>query len=173
MKSMLLLAAILPVALLSSCAVNQGNTSIQDFGRFAELERGKSTKRDVYKGFGQPHDVNYASQDSQWTFYNTQSTMSAASFIPFVGLVAGGLNNQITTADFFFSKKGVLQRYSTSQRTKFVNSFVGVAQGVGSLTSNKQSNRVKTEMEKYGYPFDKKEAMKAKDIGTVLGSDSR
>ena len=148
MNYKLLFAAILPVALFSSCAVNQGNTSIQDFGRFAELERGKSTKRDVYKGFGQPHDVSYASQNSQWTFYNTQSTTSAASFIPFVGLVAGGLNNQITTADFFFNKKDVLQRYSTSQRTKFVNSFVGVAQGVGSLASNKQSNRVKAEMDK-------------------------
>jgi hypothetical protein len=99
--------------------------------------------------------------------------MSAASFIPFVGLVAGGLNNQITTADFFFSKKDVLQRYSTSQRAKFVNSFVGVVQSVGSFTSSKQSNRVKTEMEKYGYPFDKKEALKAKDMGTIIGSDSR
>jgi hypothetical protein len=168
-----ILFALLAASTLSSCAVNQGNSAIKDFGRFSDLQKGKSTKKDVYQGFGQPHDVRYEGPSSQWTYYSIQSTMSPAAFIPFVGLVAGGLNNDITTADFFFDSKDTLLRYSTGQRAKFVNSFVGVAQGAASFSSAKQSDRVQAEMTKYGNPFDKKEASKAKDMGTVLGSKPR
>ena len=158
---------------LCSCAVNQGNANIKDFGRYGSLEKGKSDKRAVYQGFGQPHDVWYTSGDSQWTYYNAQGSMNGASFIPFVGIVAGGMNTNTTTADFFFDKKDRLINYSTAEKTKFVNSFVGVARGISSLSNNKPSGRVKEEMEKYEYPFDTKEALKAKDIGTIIGSDPR
>lgn len=156
-------------ASISSCTVNQGNMAIKDFGRFSDLQKGKSTKKEVYTNFGQPHDVLYQKADCQWTYYNLQSTMSAATFIPFVGLIAGGTNNQVSQADFFFDAKDVLLRYSTSQRAKFTNAFVGVVQGTASHLSNTQADRVKDEMAKYKYTYDKKEARKARDVGTVIG----
>ena len=165
----LLFVAVLASATLTSCTTNQGNMAIKDFGRFADLEKGKSKKSEVYTGFGQPHDAVYQGADSQWTYYNLQSSMSAASFIPFIGLVAGGLNNQVNQADFFFDSKDTLLRYSTSQRSKFTNSFVGVVQGAASHLSNTQADRVQAEMSKYNYTYDKKEARKARDVGTVIG----
>lgn len=160
---------IVAAASLSSCTINQGNMAIKDFGRYSDLEKGKSKKSEVYTGFGQPHDVLYQGQDSQWTYYNLQSTMSAATFLPFIGLIAGGMNNQVSQADFFFDSKDTLLRYSTSQRSKFTNSFVGVVQGTASHLSNTQAERVQKEMAKYNYTYDKKEARKARDVGTVIG----
>ena len=164
-----LFIAVLSAAILNSCTVNQGNMAIKDFGRYTDLEKGKSKKSDVYTSFSQPHDVKYQGADSQWIYYNLQSTMSAASFLPFIGLIAGGMNNQVSQADFFFDSKDVLVRYSTSQRSKFTNSFVGVVQGTASHLSNTQAERVKAEMSKYNYTYDKKEARKARDVGTVIG----
>lgn len=163
------LIALLSAATLNSCTINQGNMAIKDFGRYTDLEKGKSKKSDVYTSFSQPHDVKYQGADSQWVYYNLQSTMSAATFIPFIGLIAGGMNNQVSQADFFFDSRDVLLRYSTSQRSKFTNSFVGVVQGTASHMSNTQAERVQKEMSKYNYTYDKKEARKARDVGTVIG----
>ena len=165
------LAGIITIAcLLSSCSVNQGNTAIKDFGKYANLEKNKTTKTQVYKSFGQPHNVEYVSSSSQWTYYNTQSSMSGATFIPFVGLIAGGTNNQIFAADFFFNAKGILENYSTNEKRNFTNSFVGTARGIGSHLKNTQAERVEAEMRNSGFPYDKKEARKARDMGT-LGTD--
>ena len=168
-RSILLLLSCASIVTLCSCSVNQGNNSIKDFGRYSELQKGKSTKKEVHNVFGQPHDVNHVSQSSRWTYYNLQSSMSGASFIPFVGLVAGGMNDQITTAEFFFSANGNLQSYSTNEKTKFTNSFIGVGQGIASHMSNNQADRVKAEMSQLGLPYDELEARKARDIGTSIG----
>jgi outer membrane protein assembly factor BamE (lipoprotein component of BamABCDE complex) len=165
----LIALSIIPLLTLSSCSVNQGNNSIKDFGRYSSLQKGNSTKKEIYNTFGQPHDVNAVSSSSRWTYYNLQSSMSGASFIPFIGLIAGGTNDQITTAEFFFTSQGKLQNYSTSEKTKFTNSFVGSVQGIASHLSDNQSNRVQTEMERLALPFDKLEARKARDVGTSIG----
>jgi hypothetical protein len=165
----LVILSIISLLTLSSCSVNQGNNAIKDFGRYSSLQKGSSVKKEIYNTFGQPHDVNYVSSSSRWTYYNLQSTMSGATFIPFIGLIAGGTNDQITTAEFFFTSQGKLQNYSTSEKTKFTNSFVGSAQGIASHMSNNQANRVQTEMERLELPFDKLEARKARDVGTSIG----
>jgi hypothetical protein len=162
-----LLGIIAIACFTPSCAINQGNTSIKDFGKYSDLQKGVSTKATVYKNFCQPHNVEYINQSSQWSYYNTQSNISGATFIPFVGLVAGGTNNQIFAADFFFSPRGILQNYSTNEKKSFTNSFVGTVRGIGSHMKNTQANRVKAEMDKLGYPYDKSEARKARDMGTV------
>lgn len=153
----------------SSCTVNQGNAAIKDFGRYTNLQKNKSTKRDVHNNFGQPHDVNYAAQASRWTYYNLQMTMSGATFIPIVGLIAGGTNDRISTAEFFFNEKATLLNYSTTEKTKFTNSFIGAGQGLASHLTNNQADRVQAEMTKLNLPFDELEARKARDVGTSIG----
>ena len=173
LKKVLMSLAIVAVLFsLPSCSVNQGNTAIKDFGKYANLEKSKSTKQDIYKSFGQPHNVEYTGLTSQWGYFNTQSNMSGASFIPFVGLVVGGTNDKIFGADFFFNRKGILENYSTNEKTNYTNQWVGITRGAVSHLKNTQANRVAAEMKKLGYPFDKKEARKARDMGT-LGTDQR
>lgn len=157
---------------LPSCVVNQGNTAIKDFGKYANLEKRKSTKQDIYKSFGQPHNVKYTGPTSQWGYFNLQSTDTGAGWIPFVGLVVGGTNDKIFGADFFFDQKGILESYSTNEKTSYTNQWVGIARGTASHLKNTQANRVEAEMKKLGYPFDKKEARKARDMGTA-GTDQQ
>ena len=79
------------------CATNIGNKNMIDVGRFMNLEKNVSTKKDVYTEFGQPHDVNYiANDESFWTYYYSKMQMNGATFVPFIGLVAGGSNTDTT-----------------------------------------------------------------------------
>jgi len=154
---------------LSGCASNIGNRNITDVGRFLNLEKNKSSKADVYKEFGQPHDVEYTPGDSGsfWTYYFTKTTMNGATFVPFVGLVAGGLNTDTTVTDFFFDQKGAYVKVGSSNKAKYVNSWVGLAKSAHELSTDKKAERVKVEMEKLKLPFDQKIANSVKDIGAV------
>ena len=152
-------------SLFSSCSSNYGNAAIKDFGRYANLEKNKTDKMKVYKSFGQPHNVTYSNKNSQWSYYNTQASISGASFVPFVGLVAGGTNNKIFSADFFFNSKNILENYSTNEKGSYTNSWVGIGRGAASHLNNTQAERVELEMKNLGLPFDEAEAREARGMG--------
>lgn len=152
-------------SLLSSCSSNHGNAAIKDFGRYANLEKNKSNKMDVYKSFGQPHNVAHSNRISQWSYFNTQASVSGATFVPFVGLVAGGSNNKIFSADFFFNSKNILENYSTNEKGSYTNTWVGIGRGAASHLSDTQAQRVEREMQELGLPFDKAEAREAREMG--------
>ncbi|MDA7862421.1 hypothetical protein N9A63_02290 [Akkermansiaceae bacterium] len=154
------------ITLLPSCSSNQGNTAIKDFGRYSNLEKNKTTKIEVYKSFGQPHNVIYSNKNSQWAYYNAQANINGATFVPFIGLVAGGTNNKIFSADFFFNSKNVLENYSTNEKGSYTNSWVGLARGTAAHLKNTQAQRVEQEMQGLGLTFDKAEAREARDMGS-------
>jgi hypothetical protein len=166
-KSVLKLTVIVGLTFLSvGCATNVGNRNISDFGRYMNLEKNVSTKKDVFKEFGQPHDVNYIPNDeSIWTYYYSKMTMSGATFVPFIGLVAGGSNTDTTISDFYFNVDGKYSKLSSSNSAKYVNQWVGIAKGVKELATDKKHVRVEKEMQKLELPFDKKTANSVKDIG--------
>ena len=148
------------------CATNIGNKNISDFGRYMNLEKNVSTKQDVFKEFGQPHDVNYiANEESIWTYYYTKMQMSGATLIPFIGLVAGGSNSDTTISDFYFDSNNKYSKISSSNSAKYVNQWVGIAKGVKELATDTKHERVEEEMKKLDLPFDKKIANSVKDIG--------
>jgi hypothetical protein len=161
--------ALASLLLLSSCAINQGNAKITDSGSYSATVRGKSTKKDVHRAFGQPHDVKYNGSACEWTYYHLNSVTHPASLVPVLGLVVGGANDTITTAKFTFNGSGTLTDHSDSQEKKFTNDWTAIAQGSASHLSNVQADRVKAEMGKLGLSFDKVEARKARDIGTSIG----
>jgi len=160
---------IILFAIISStvgCATNIGNKNISDFGRYMNLEKNVSEKQDVFKEFGQPHDVNYIPNDeSIWTYYYTKMQMSGATFVPFIGLIAGGQNSDTTISDFYFDSNGKYLKISSSNSAKYVNQWVGIAKGVKELATDKKHERVEEEMGKLDLPFDKKIANSVKDIG--------
>jgi hypothetical protein len=163
----LLLVSIIPV-LLTGCATNIGNRNTTDIGRFMNLEKNTSTKNDVYTEFGQPHDVNYiANNESFWTYYYTKMEMSGATFVPFIGLVAGGSNTDTTVTDFYFDRDAVFTKISSQNFTKYVNQWVGITKGVHELVTDEKHERVEAEMKRLGLPFDPKIAQSVKDIGII------
>ena len=158
MKKIAIAAALAAVALgASACATNVGTQTVNDFGRFQQLENGKTTKVQVHTIFGQPHTVNYIAQtgESVWQYYQVTSRMNPTTFIPFVGLATGGNDLDITRADFFFSSDDVLLRSQREQRSKYQNQWVGLGDA---LTRSGQVDAVASEMDKYDLPFDRREA---------------
>jgi hypothetical protein len=135
------------------CATNFGSTQVQDFGKYASLQKGSTDKRTVHELFGQPQDVKYLeSGESAWTYYKVSMTMNPLTFIPFVGLVAGGSDANTTIATFFFNTAQLFDKVQTSQKAQYVNMWVGMAT---IAANNDEVTRVSEEMKKLDLPFDK------------------
>lgn len=133
---------------------------MQNFGAYANLQKDETTKQEIFDLFGQPHDVNYFETDeSLWTYFSVEMTMSGATLIPFIGLVAGGSNMDTTTANFFFNPDGIFSKVETSSKSQYVNQWVGIAT---IAVENDEMTRVSEEMDKLDLPFDPKIAREMK-----------
>ena len=107
---------------ITSCATNFGSSQTQDFGRYLSVKEGISSKSDIFDSFGQPGDVNYfENSESVWVYYAVSMTMSGASYIPVVGLFAGGSNTNTQISKFYFDPNNILLKVETSSKTQYVN----------------------------------------------------
>jgi outer membrane protein assembly factor BamE (lipoprotein component of BamABCDE complex) len=151
---------VLSIIALPACATNYGSQQVQNFGAYSELEKGETSKLEVYDKFGQPHDVDYfPTGESVWTYFSVRMKASAATFIPFIGIVAGGADTDTTTASFFFDREDVFAKVETSTKSKYINQWVGMA---SAASENDEMDRVSAEMEKYELPFDQEIAREMK-----------
>lgn len=158
MKRSLIVAAVVAAAIgTTACATNVGTQTINDFGRYQQIENGQTSKKELYAVFGQPHVIQTipANNESVWAYYQVVSRMNPTTFIPFVGLATGGNDLDITRADFYFDADEVLLKSQREQRSKYVNQWIGLADAV---TPTGQVEKVRAEMDRLGLPFDKKEA---------------
>lgn len=157
MKVVNMVAVLAACAALGACATNVGNPSVNDFGLYQQLENGQTTKRGVFDLFGQPHTVNYVEQtgESVWQYYQVASRTNPTTYIPFLGLATGGTDLDITRADFFFDPQDVLIRSSRSERSRYQNQWLGMADA---MTPSGQVAAVEAEMKKLELPFDRQEA---------------
>lgn len=106
-------AAAIFIALLGGCAT--GNTSIANESTATlpqKLVKGKTTKADVTRNFGEPSERGMNEGKEYWAYQMAQS--SAKTFIPFASLVTGssGINGKYLR--IFFDKKGVVDSYELS-----------------------------------------------------------
>src|SRR5947209_7846341 len=87
-------------ALALSACVTYGNKGLDDPRKYLNLREGKSTKHDVYAVFGQPQDVDYSDDQarSMWTYFKVEAPPNAWSYVPYLGLIAGGTNEESTKA---------------------------------------------------------------------------
>lgn len=150
-------AALLVAAafLLGACATNVGTQAVNDFGRFQQVVPGVTTKPQIYSIFGQPHTVVYipSTGESVWSYFQIQEKTNFSTYIPYVGMVTGGSDLNITRADFYFSPEDVFLKSQREQRSKYKNMWLGMGDA---LTPTGQVALVQGEMEKFGLPFDKK-----------------
>lgn len=142
---------------LAGCATNVGTQTINDFGRYQQVQPGQTSKKQLHAIFGQPHVVKSIpeTKESVWSYYQVASRMNPTTFIPFVGLATGGNDLDMTRADFYFDVNEVLLKSQREQRSKYVNQWIGLADA---MTRSYQVDAVKAEMDRLGLPFDKKEA---------------
>ena len=142
---------------LSSCAT-YGNKALDDPAKYLNVREGKSTKHDIHVVFGQPHDAQYADDSSRsvWTYFKVESRPNAWSYVPYVGLLAGGTNPDTTKAYFFFGAEERLIRTQSNKTEDSENSWAGIARMASQGNRDNRAKRVAQEMAKLGKPFDSK-----------------
>ncbi len=146
----LAVAAALFALGLAGCAT-QGNPSITDHGLYMRLKLDESTKADVYRQLHQPHDVIATYDDhTSWVYLRVDSRTNVLTFVPLVGLFAGGSDDTIHRSVLTFSPDGVLRSVRTMSRDRYMNTWAGLAVGVNALATDEAEGRVRAEMARLG-----------------------
>lgn len=98
---------------LSAC-MSMGKKVDQE--KVSQFVKGKTTYAEVVQQLGKPSQSTINSDGSRTAMYMyIQSQANAASFIPIVGLFAGGANTENTTVTLSFDNKSVLTSYTASE----------------------------------------------------------
>ncbi len=160
-----IICALAIITALPGCAT-YGNKSLDDPAKYLNVREGKSTKQDIYGVFGQPHDVQEAIDHARsvWTSFKVESTPNGWSYVPYVGLLAGGTNSDTTKAYFFFDAQQRLIRRESNKKSDSENSWAGMARMASQGDRDDRAQRVSVEMAKLGKPFDKKLAHRVKFV---------
>lgn len=112
MNAKLILVALF-VGALSGCATIGREVTTEQTQQF---QKGKTTATEVVRALGAPTSKAVDSEGRQTLSYVfSHSQLRAASFIPIVGIFAGGADGRTSVAAFVFSKDGVLIDYMVSQ----------------------------------------------------------
>lgn len=152
-------------AFLWGC-VTIGNDAIDNPSKFLNIREGKSTKEDVYAVFGQPHDVEYSLDGTQslWTYFKVETAPNGWSYVPYVGLLAGGVNKDTTTLYLFFDTQSRLLRMQDTKKSEYENDWAGMARMAAQGNRDDRAEHVSREMAKIGKPFDEKLAHRVKFV---------
>jgi hypothetical protein len=156
------LLPVFTLALLCNCATI-GNKSIDDPKKLVNIREGVSHKEQVYASFGQPSEVDYSQDHAQsvWTYYKIDTSPTAWSYVPYIGVIAGGINKDTTQVSFFFGSGGKLFRMQTGKTSDSINSWVGIAKETSHTRQEARRAtiaRVEQEMQRLEKPFDSKRA---------------
>lgn len=104
--------------LLSGCAStgNQALASADQATIDQHLVKGKTTKADVLAYLGPANSVSTSSAAAgeTWVYVYASSQAKGATFIPVVGLFAGGATGNSKVLSVSFDQQGVVSRYSFS-----------------------------------------------------------
>jgi outer membrane protein assembly factor BamE (lipoprotein component of BamABCDE complex) len=116
--------ALLCVLLLLTACASSG-TRVQD-AALTQFQKGKTTESDVVKVLGVPQMTTTNSDGTRSIAYvYTHAQAKGASFVPIVGLFAGGAKGNINIVTFNFDPMGKLINYQASNSTTDVNTGLG------------------------------------------------
>ena len=112
MKIMVLIISCL---MLISCTT-VGNKEITDSSKTSQIIEGKTTKADVLALLGEPNHVsNMLDGQEVWLYSYGRFTTRPATYIPIVGLFAGGGDMKTKSLSLIFDEKGILKKTSKGQ----------------------------------------------------------
>lgn len=152
-KNTLLRVALLCV-FICGCTT-MGNKKLDDVNSYLQLKEQKSTKLNVYEIFGQPHDVRkIESGDVVWVYYKIYVRPSAWTYVPFVGLAAGGSARDTTFTYFVFDSSAILQKINAKSDKDYENMWAGLGRNISNASDKTQAQRVQDEMTALELPFD-------------------
>lgn len=109
MKKFALIATIL--AICAGCASSGVQISEKAATQFKE---GQTTEQQVIDALGKPSTILISGGKKTLAYTGVQYQIQGASFIPIVGLFAGGADVQVTSARYTFSN-GILEQIAYSK----------------------------------------------------------
>jgi outer membrane protein assembly factor BamE (lipoprotein component of BamABCDE complex) len=81
----------------------------------AKIEKGKTTKADVRRMFGDPMTTSYTDSGNEiWKYEFTKTHSKVVNFIPVVNLFKSGAEGKKKELVVFFDQNGVVKNYSMS-----------------------------------------------------------
>jgi outer membrane protein assembly factor BamE (lipoprotein component of BamABCDE complex) len=122
MRRFMLIAALS----VASCAATGTQVKPE---QLAQFERGKTTYQDVVAAIGKPNNTTITADGNRTAMYiYAESSMRAATFIPYIGPFVGGMDTRSNMVMMMFDRQGVLQNYSASEGAS--GTGMGFASGV-------------------------------------------
>lgn len=119
MNKILAIAALSLVGACASAGTYVAPTNAQHF------QEGVTTYQDIVRVHGLPQtDVNLPDGTRQVTYVYSKTSLNAATFVPVVGLFAGGANTQTNTLTITFDQSGrYVRTASGATQTNVRNGF--------------------------------------------------
>ena len=171
MNKRVIFTAIACCSLLVACApIQVGQQKIKDNSLSEVLVQRQVSKKEVYVRLGQPSDVRYSADKadaSYWYYYAADFSFTPATYVPFVGLLAGGVDALVVQRIVSFDKNKV-QNIETKYYKTTKNQWAGIAESSDALRKNQKSARVSEEMLKLHLPFDSTKAIELADIEVIV-----
>ncbi len=83
------------------------------------IVNGKTTQREVQDYLGSPDDVRYTDSGQEiWQYVHHNTSVNATTFIPVVGIFAGGSKTDQKLLTILFDKKGVVVKSTYAANSK-------------------------------------------------------
>lgn len=127
MKRILMCVAL--AMALTGCAGPQAYAPVT-VDHVAGFKKGITTESDVIAKLGRPMTVTTTIEGRTLDYTSMKSSIRGATFIPVVGLFAGGSDTKIDVATFTFDPSGKLLNYNLS-KTSYGSSTFGPRQPGG------------------------------------------
>lgn len=123
-KRSCLAVCLIGMCLLSVARVSSGTKVTEaDLSKF---QKGVTTQADVETALGPPQSRTlFGDGQHQIVYVGVHAQAKVASFIPVVGLFAGGATGQTNIVTFTFDKGGLLQNYSSTEASSDVRTGLG------------------------------------------------
>ena len=112
MKIILSILALFAAVSISGCA--SSGTKV-DQSALTDFKAGVTTKAEVVQRLGPPQSSSASSDGTQVvSYFFTETSVNGATFIPVVGLFAGGSKGTASITTFIFDKNGVMKSFSNT-----------------------------------------------------------
>ena len=112
---------VLLAAFVGGCASTGTKVETAQVNQF---KRGVTTQADVIAALGEPNTrATLEDGSSQIGYVHAEMTTKAATFIPIVGMFAGGMDTQSNAVNFIFDANGKLKSTSSSSSAMDTNMF--------------------------------------------------
>ena len=109
----LIATLLLALVFLTGCA-SSGKRINTNY--VSQIKTGETTEQDIRANLGNPMAASVTQDGKKMIVYSFARTeMKAATFIPIVGLFAGGANTETETLQVWFDDSGVVTSHSFNQ----------------------------------------------------------